>query len=112
MFVCVVSSSQPSSGDLLYAKCLCVLSHHLSQVVEICYILMHTLSFGGLMAIQLLKVQKLKNFSLNSVYPNLSQSQQILNLTGIDLVVTEQPNIILDSGTRTSLDSSSPNSLL
>ena len=26
MFVCVVSLSQPSSKDLLYAKCLCVAS--------------------------------------------------------------------------------------
>ena len=26
MFVCVVSLSQPSSRDLLYPKCLCVLS--------------------------------------------------------------------------------------
>ena len=34
MFVCVVSLSQPSSRDLLYVKCLCVLSY-LSPVVEI-----------------------------------------------------------------------------
>ena len=40
MFVCVVVSlSQPSSRDLLYVKCLCVLSHYLSPVVEICYML-------------------------------------------------------------------------
>ena len=40
MFVCVVSLSQPSSRDLLYVKCLCVLSRYLSPpVVEICYML-------------------------------------------------------------------------
>ena len=39
MFVCVDSLSQPSSRDLLYVKCLCVLSRYLSQVVEICYML-------------------------------------------------------------------------
>ena len=40
MFVCVVVSlSQPSSRDLLYVKCLCVLSRCLSPVVEICYML-------------------------------------------------------------------------
>ena len=37
--VCVVSLSQPSSRDLLYVKCLCVLSRYLSPVVEICYML-------------------------------------------------------------------------
>ena len=43
MFVCIVSFSQPSSGEwyLLYVKCLCVLSRYLSHVVEngICYML-------------------------------------------------------------------------
>ena len=39
MFVCVVSLSQSSSRDLLYVKCLCVLSRYLSLVVEICYML-------------------------------------------------------------------------
>ena len=43
MFVCVVSLSQPSSGEwyLLYVKCLCALSRYLSPVVEngICYML-------------------------------------------------------------------------
>ena len=39
MFVCVVSLSQPSSRDLSYVKCLCVLSRYLSPVVEICYML-------------------------------------------------------------------------
>ena len=39
MFVCVVSLSQPSSRDLLYVKCLCVLSRYLSPVEEICYML-------------------------------------------------------------------------
>ena len=37
MFMCVVSLSQPSSRDILYVKCLCVLSRYLSPVVEICY---------------------------------------------------------------------------
>ena len=35
MFVCVVPLSQPSSRDLVYVKCLCVLSRYLSPVVEI-----------------------------------------------------------------------------
>ena len=39
MFVCVVPLSQPSGRDLLYVKCLCVLSRYLSPVVEICYML-------------------------------------------------------------------------
>ena len=34
MFVCVVLLSQPSSRELLYVKCLCVLSRYLSPVVE------------------------------------------------------------------------------
>ena len=39
MFVCVASLSQPSSRDLLYVKCLCVLPRYLSTVVEIWIIL-------------------------------------------------------------------------
>ena len=39
MFVFVVSLSQPSTRDLLYVKCVCVLSRYLSPVVEICYML-------------------------------------------------------------------------
>ena len=39
MFLCVVSLSQCSSRDLLYVKCLCVLSRYPSAVVEICYML-------------------------------------------------------------------------
>ena len=39
MFVCVVPLSQPSSRDLVYVICLCVLSRYLSPVVEICYML-------------------------------------------------------------------------
>ena len=39
MFVCVVSLSQCGSRDLLYVKCLCVLSRYPSAVVEICYVL-------------------------------------------------------------------------
>ena len=35
--MCVVSLSQPSSRDILYVKCLCVLSRYLSPVEEICY---------------------------------------------------------------------------
>ena len=33
--VCCPVKSQPSSRDLLYVKCLCVLSRYLSPVVEI-----------------------------------------------------------------------------
>ena len=39
MFVYVVSLSQPSSRDVLYVKCLFVLSRYLSPVVEMCYML-------------------------------------------------------------------------
>ena len=39
MFVCVVLLSQPSSNDLLYVKCLCVLTCYLNPVVDICYML-------------------------------------------------------------------------
>ena len=39
MSVCVVSISQPSSRDLLYFKCLCVLPRYLNPVVEICCML-------------------------------------------------------------------------
>ena len=38
MFVFVVSLSQPRSRDLLYVKCLCVLSRYHSPAEEICYI--------------------------------------------------------------------------
>ena len=34
--VCVVPLSQPSSRDLIYVECLCVLSSYLIPVVEIC----------------------------------------------------------------------------
>ena len=37
--VCAVPLFQPSSRDLLYVKCLCVLSRYLSPVVEIYYML-------------------------------------------------------------------------
>ena len=37
--MCVVSLSQSSSRDVLYVKCLCVLSRYLSPVVEMCYML-------------------------------------------------------------------------
>ena len=36
---CVVSLSQPSSRDVVYVKCLCVLPRYLSPVVEMCYML-------------------------------------------------------------------------
>ena len=36
MFVCVASLSQPSSRDVVYVKCLWVLSRCLSHVVEMC----------------------------------------------------------------------------
>ena len=39
MCVRVVPLSQASSRDLLYVKCVCVLSRYLRPVVEICYIL-------------------------------------------------------------------------
>ena len=39
MSVYVILLSQASSKDLLYVKCLCVLSCYLSLAVEICYML-------------------------------------------------------------------------
>ena len=39
MFLRVVPLSQLSRRDLLYVKCLCVLSRYLCPVVEICYML-------------------------------------------------------------------------
>ena len=39
MCVRVVPLSQASSRDLLYLKCVCVLSRYLRPVVEICYML-------------------------------------------------------------------------
>ena len=39
MCVGVVSLSQPSSRDVLYVKCLCVLARYLSPVAEMCYML-------------------------------------------------------------------------
>ena len=39
MMCVVVSLSQSSSRDLLYVKCLCVLSRCPSAVLEICYML-------------------------------------------------------------------------
>ena len=39
MCVRVVPLSQASSRDLLYVKCVCVLSRYLRPVVEICYML-------------------------------------------------------------------------
>ena len=39
MFFRVVSLSQPSSRDLLFVICFCMLSRYLSRVVEICCML-------------------------------------------------------------------------
>ena len=39
MLVGVVSLSQLSSRDVLYVKCLCMLSRYLSPAVEMCYML-------------------------------------------------------------------------
>ena len=70
---------------------------------------MHTLSFGGLMATQIPEGTKIEE-----LFDKLGLSQLISEPTNfephkkpscIDLVVTDQPNIILDCGTRASLDS-------
>ena len=72
-------------------------------------ILMHIRNYGGPMVIQITKAQKLKNFSLNSVYLRVisepTNFEPNKTPSCIDLIVTDQPNIILDSGTRASLDS-------
>ena len=59
MFVCVVSLSQPSSRDLLYVKCLCVLSSYLSPVVEICYMFVGGVSLSQPSSRDLLYVKSL-----------------------------------------------------
>ena len=71
--------------------------------------LMDIPSFGDLMVTQRLKVGKLKN-----LLSSLGLSQLISEPTNfepnkkpscVDLVITDQPNLVLDSGTRASLDS-------
>ena len=70
--------------------------------------LMDIPSFGDLMVTQRLKVGELKIFYVHLASLNSFLNQQILNqvkTSCIDLVITDQPNLVLDSGTRASLDS-------
>ena len=69
---------------------------------------MHIHSCGGPMVIQLTNAQKLTNSSLNLEFQIISEPTNFepnKNPSCIDLLVTDQPNMILDSGTRASLDS-------
>ena len=72
-------------------------------------ILMHTPCFGGLMATQLQKSTKIEELftklDLSQLISEPTNFEPHKNPSCIDLIVTEQPNIILDSGTRVSLDS-------
>ena len=71
-------------------------------------ILMHTLSFGGLMATnpEGTKIEELfSQLGLSQLISEPTNFEPQKNPSCIDLVVTDQPNIILDCGTRTSLDS-------
>ena len=62
-------------------------------------ILIHILSFGGPMVTLILKAGKLRIISEPTDF------EPVKKPSCIDLVVTDQPNLILDSGTRASLDS-------
>ena len=88
-----------------------ILLQHLFQVI-----LMHTLSFGGLMATnpERTKIEELfSQLGLSQLISEPTNFEPHKNPSCIDLVVTVQPNIILDCGTRASLDSyCSPNSSL
>ena len=64
-------------------------------------------SIGGLMVIQLLKALKSNIFCHHECYQVISEPTNFepnKNPSCIDLVITDQPNLILDSGTRVSLD--------
>ena len=70
--------------------------------------LMEILSFGGRTVMQLPKVGKLSISLPHLIYHKLFPSRQILSMARIpriDLTVTDQPSLILDSGIRASLDS-------
>ena len=69
---------------------------------------MHTLSFGGLMATtpEGTKIEELfSKLGLSQLISEPTNYEPHKNPSCIDLVVTVQPNIILDCGTRASLDS-------
>ena len=64
---------------------------------------MHIPSFGGLVVIPLLKAGKLK--CISNYFLSLQIFEPNRNRSCIELVVTNQLKIILDSGTQASLDS-------
>ena len=70
---------------------------------------MLTLNFGGLMEIQPLKVWKLKilltSLDLSQIISEPTNFEPNKNPSCIDLIITDQPNLILSCGTRGSLDS-------
>ena len=67
----------------------------------------HTHSFGGLMEIQLL--MEIKNLLISlgrsQIISEPTHFEPSKNPSCIDLIITDQPNLILDSGTQASLDS-------
>ena len=76
---------------------------YLLQVIS-----MHTHSFDGQMAIQLqgTEIEELiSKLSLSQFISDPTNFEPHRNPSCIDLVVTDEPNIIIDSGTRASLDS-------
>ena len=78
---------------------------------------MHIPSFVGPMATtpEGIEIEELiTNLGLSQLISEPTNFEPHKNPSRIDLVVTDQPNIILDSGTRASLDSycPSPNSSL
>ena len=70
---------------------------------------MATHSSGGLKVTQRQRVGKWKNFlsslGLSQLISEPTNFEPNKNPSCIDLIITDQPNIVLDSGTRTSLDS-------
>ena len=71
-------------------------------------VLIHILSFGGPMVTLILKAGKLMIFfslNLSQIISEPTNFEPGKKPSCIDLVVTDQPNFVLDSGTRASLDS-------
>ena len=69
---------------------------------------MHTLSCGGLMATQTLRVREIENLfttlGLSQIISEPTNFEPNKNPSCIDLIATDQPNLILDCGTIVSLD--------
>ena len=68
-------------------------------------ILMHTHSFGGLTPEGVIIDELFTNLGLSQVIFELTNFEPHKNPSCIDLIITDQPNIILESDTQASLDS-------